>query len=90
MRLAAMSTASTFNLVSSPNRTGLVTRRGGHLGELRWANEQCDMHREPRISVTNGDAEILPLAEVAEMTRTSVATLRYCAPSAVAAQDHSG
>jgi len=46
-------------------------------GELRCANEQCAMYREPGTPVTNGDNHILTLAEVAEMTRTNPATLRY-------------
>jgi predicted DNA-binding transcriptional regulator AlpA len=46
-------------------------------GELRCANEQCAMYREPGAPPTNGDNDILTLAEVAEMTRTSPATLRY-------------
>jgi predicted DNA-binding transcriptional regulator AlpA len=46
-------------------------------GELRCANEECAMYREPGMPVTNGDYDILTLAEVAAMTRTSPATLRY-------------
>lgn len=46
-------------------------------GELRCANEQCAMYREPGTPVTNGEYDILTLAEVAEMTRTNPATLRY-------------
>jgi predicted DNA-binding transcriptional regulator AlpA len=46
-------------------------------GELRCANEQCAMYREPGTPVTHGDQDILTLAEVAEMTRTNPATLRY-------------
>jgi hypothetical protein len=46
-------------------------------GELRCANEQCAMYREPETPVTNGDHDIRTLAEVAEMTRTNPATLRY-------------
>lgn len=46
-------------------------------GELRCANEECAMYREPGVPITNGDNDILTLAEVAEMTRTSPATLRY-------------
>jgi predicted DNA-binding transcriptional regulator AlpA len=46
-------------------------------GEPRCANEQCATYREPRTPVTNGDNDILTLAEVAEMTRTNPATLRY-------------
>lgn len=46
-------------------------------GELRCASEQCAMHRRPGTLVTDGDHGILTLAEVAEMTRTNPATLRY-------------
>lgn len=46
-------------------------------GERRCANEQCAMYRELGTPVTNGDNDILTLAEVAEMTRTNPATLRY-------------
>ena len=46
-------------------------------GELRCANEQCALYRESGAPITNGDNDILTLAEVAEMTRTSPATLRY-------------
>ncbi len=46
-------------------------------GELRCANEQCATYREPGTAVANGDHDILTLAEVAEMTRTNPATLRY-------------
>jgi predicted DNA-binding transcriptional regulator AlpA len=36
------------------------------------------MHREPGTPITNGHYDLLTLAEVAEMTRTNPATLRYC------------
>jgi hypothetical protein len=45
--------------------------------ELRCANEQCAIYREPGTPITNGDHDILTLAEVAEMTRTNPVTLRY-------------
>lgn len=45
--------------------------------EFRCANEHCAMYREPGAPVTSGDRDILTLAEVAEMTRTNPATLRY-------------
>ncbi len=37
------------------------------------------MYREPGTPVTNGDHDILTLAEVAEMTRANPATLRVLA-----------
>jgi predicted DNA-binding transcriptional regulator AlpA len=46
-------------------------------GEPRCANEQCAIYQEPGTPTTNGDNDILTLAEVAEMTRTNPATLRY-------------
>ena len=72
--------ASTYALLSiaeslatgRPNRTAPKPS-----GELRCANERCAMHREPGTPVTQGDHDILTLAEVAEMTRTNPATLRY-------------
>jgi predicted DNA-binding transcriptional regulator AlpA len=42
--------------------------------ELRCANQHC-VYREPETPVR--DHDILTLAEVAEMTRTNPATLRY-------------
>jgi hypothetical protein len=72
--------ASTYALLSiaeslatgRPNRTAPKPS-----GELRCAHEQCAMYREPGTPVTHGDHDILTLAEVAEMTRTNPATLRY-------------
>jgi predicted DNA-binding transcriptional regulator AlpA len=72
--------ASTYALLSiaeslasaRPNRTALKSS-----GELRCANEQCAMYREPGTPVTCGDHDILTLAEVADMTRMTPATLRY-------------
>lgn len=46
-------------------------------GELRCANEQCAMYQETGTPITNGDNDIFTLAEVAQMTRTNPATLRY-------------
>src|SRR4029078_13191330 len=46
-------------------------------GALRCANERCAVYPEPRTTMTNGKYDILTLAEVAEMTRTNPATLRY-------------
>jgi predicted DNA-binding transcriptional regulator AlpA len=46
-------------------------------GELRCANEKCAMYQEPGTLVSNGDQDILTLAEVAEMSRQAPATLRY-------------
>lgn len=72
--------ASTYALLSIAESLG--SGRPTHsapkpAGELRCANEQCAMYREPGTPVTNGDHGILTLAEVAEMTRTNPATLRY-------------
>lgn len=71
--------ASTYALLSIAE--SLVSGRSNQLsrkpsGELRCANEQCAMCRQPG-TVTNGQQEILTLAEVAEMTRINPATLRY-------------
>lgn len=72
--------ASTYAMLSIAESLG----SGRHIhsgpkpsGELRCANEQCAMYREPGTPVTNGDNDILTLAEVAEMTRMNPATLRY-------------
>jgi predicted DNA-binding transcriptional regulator AlpA len=72
--------ASTYALLSIAE--SLASGRATHAapkpsGELRCANEQCAMYREPGTPVTKGDNDILTLAEVAEMTRTNPATLRY-------------
>jgi predicted DNA-binding transcriptional regulator AlpA len=72
--------ASTYALLSIAESLG--SGRPTHSapkpsGELRCANEQCAMYRDPGTPVTNGDYDILTLAEVAEMTRTNPATLRY-------------
>jgi predicted DNA-binding transcriptional regulator AlpA len=61
----AESLASGRRSLSEPNPSG----------ELRCANQQCAMCREPGTPVI--DHDILTLAEVAEMTRTNPATLRY-------------
>lgn len=72
--------ASTYALLSIAE--SLTAGRPTHLapkpsGELRCANEQCAMYREPGTPVADGNHDILTLAEVAEMTRTKPATLRY-------------
>lgn len=72
--------ASTYALLSIAE--SLVLGRSNRAaqkpsGELRCANEQCAMYREPGTAVINGDHDILTLAEVAEMTRTNPASLRY-------------
>lgn len=46
-----------------------------HCGDFRCANEQCAGFREPGTPVN--DHGILTLAEVAAITRTNPATLRY-------------
>jgi hypothetical protein len=72
--------ASTYALLSIAESLG--SGRPTHSapkpsGELRCANEHCAMYREPLTPVISGDYDILTLAEVAEMTRTNPATLRY-------------
>jgi hypothetical protein len=72
--------ASTYALLSIAESlgSGLPTYSAPKpFGELRCANEQCAMYREPGTPVANCDNHILTLAEVAEMTRTNPATLRY-------------
>jgi predicted DNA-binding transcriptional regulator AlpA len=72
--------ASTYALLCIAESLG--SRRPTHSrpmssGELRCANEQCAMYQETGARITNGHNDILTLAEVAEMTRTNPATLRY-------------
>jgi predicted DNA-binding transcriptional regulator AlpA len=72
--------ASTYALLSIAEslRPGRHAHAAPKLpGELRCANEQCAVYRDLGTPITNGDSDILTLAEVAEMTRTSPATLRY-------------
>lgn len=72
--------ASTYALLSiaesleSGRRTRPADKRSG---ELRCANEECAVYRKQPMPVTNGDYDILTLAEVAAITRTNPATLRY-------------
>src|ERR1700761_9535741 len=70
--------ASTYALLSIAESLGPgpPTHSVPTSGELRCAYEHCSMYREPGTPITNGDYDILTLAEVAEMTRTNPATLR--------------
>lgn len=78
---SAWKLATTFALLSiaesltsgSPSRS-----KPKPCGELRCANEQCAMYREPGTPVNDrGILTLAEVAEVAEMTRTNPATLRY-------------
>jgi predicted DNA-binding transcriptional regulator AlpA len=76
----AVKLASTYAPLSIAE--SLVLGRSNRLapkpsGQLRCANKERAMYREPGTSVANDDHDILTLAEVAEMTRMEPSTLRW-------------
>jgi len=72
--------ATTYAVLSIAQslRTGPAAySSGAHSGESRCGNGRSDVYGEAGMVVTNGRSDILTLLEVAEMTRTNPATLRY-------------